>query len=54
MLSNCDYPSRRKVILLSYKFLALGKVSFGKLSFESFKVGDFKLFNKYVFKDLIL
>ena len=45
---------RRKVILLGYEVLELRIISFGKISFGSFKEGDLKLFNKFVFKDIVL
>ena len=47
-------PFRGKLNLLGYKVLGLKIVSFGKISYRSFKEGDLKLFNKFVFKDMIL
>ena len=49
-----DRQFRGKLNLLGYKLLELKIVSFGKISHGSFKVGDLKLFNKFVFKDLVL
>ena len=43
-----------KLNLLGYKVLELKIVSFGKISLVSFKEGDLKLLNKFVFKDLLL
>jgi len=48
-----NMQSRRKVNLLVNKVLVLKKVSFGKISLESFKEGDLKLFNKFVIKDIL-
>lgn len=45
---------RRKVILFGYKVLELKKVTFGKISLVSFKEVDLRLFNKFVFKDIVL
>ena len=49
-----DMQSRRKVNLLVNKVLELKIVSFGKISLGSSKEGDLKLFNKFVFKDIVL
>ena len=46
MLYYYDYFSKKKVILYGYEVLELKTVGFEKLSFESFKKGDLKLFNK--------
>ena len=46
--------SRGKLNLLGYKVLELILFSFGKISLRSFKEGDLKLFNKFVFKDKVL
>ena len=46
--------SRGKLNLLGYKVLELKLFSFGKISLRSFKEGDLKLFNKFVFKDKVL
>ena len=45
---------RRKLNILGYKVLEFKIVSLGKISFGSFKEGDLKLFNKFVFKDILL
>ena len=45
---------RGKLNLLGYKVLELKIVSFWKISLGSFKEGDLKLFNKFVFKDILL
>ena len=49
-----DRQFRVKLNLLGYKVLELKIVSFGKISLESLKESDFKLFNKFVFKDILL
>ena len=49
-----DRQFRGKLNLLGYKVLELKTVGFGKISLESFKEGDLKLFNKSVFKDILL
>ena len=49
-----DREFRGKLNLLCYKVLELKIVSFGKISLVSFKEGDLKLLNKFVFKDLLL
>tara|TARA_Y100001968_G_C19284538_1_gene680961 strand:+ start:264 stop:860 length:597 start_codon:yes stop_codon:yes gene_type:complete len=43
-----------KLNLLGYKVLELKIVSFWEISLGSFKEGDLKLFNKFVFKDILL
>ena len=45
---------RRKVNLFVYKVLELKLVSFWKNLLGSFKENDLKLFNKFVFKDIVL
>ena len=45
---------RGKLNLLGYKVLEFKIVSFGKISLRSFKKGDLKLFNKFIFKDILL
>ena len=45
---------RRKLNLLGYKVLEFKIVSFGIISLGFFKEGDLRLFNKFVFKDLVL
>ena len=45
---------RRKVILLGYKVLELKIVSLGEISLGSSKEGNLKLFNRFVFKDIVL
>ena len=54
MISYYENSSRRKEILLGYKLLELKIVSFGKITLGCFNKGDFKLFNKNFFKDLVL
>ena len=49
-----DRQYRGKFNLLSYKVLELNIISFEKISLKSFKEGDLKLFNKFVFKDILL
>ena len=49
-----DKQFRGKLHLLGYKVLELKIVSFGKISLGSFKEVDFKLLNKFVFKDILL
>ncbi len=49
-----DNQFRRKLNLLDYKALELKIVSLGKISFRSFKEGDLKLFNKFIFKGISL
>ena len=48
-----DRQFREKLNLLGYKVLELKIVSFGKISLGSFKEGDLKLFNKFVFKEIL-
>ena len=45
---------REKLKLLSYKVLELKIISFWKISLGSFKEGDLRLFNKFVFKEIEL
>ena len=45
---------RGKLNLLDYKVLELKIISFWKTSLGIFKGGDLKLFNKFVFKDIVL
>ena len=45
---------RGKLNLLGYKVLELEIISFGKISLGSFKSPSLKLFNKFVFKDILL
>ena len=45
---------RGNLNLLGFKVLELKIISFGKISLGSFKEGDLKLFNKFVFKDIVL
>ena len=45
---------REKLKLLCYKVLELKIISFGKISLGSFKEGDLRLFNKFVFKEIEL
>ena len=45
---------RRKLNLLGYKVLEFKIVSFGIVSLGFFKEGYLKLFNKFIFKDLVL
>ena len=54
MLSYYENSSRRKEILLGYKLLELKIFSFGKITLGFYNKGDFKLFNKNFFKDLVL
>jgi len=49
-----DRQFREKLNLLGYKVLELKIVSFGKISLGSFKESYLKLFNKFVFKDILL
>ena len=49
-----DNQFRGKLNLLGYKVLELKRLSFGKISLGSFKEGDFKLLNKFFFKDILL
>ena len=48
-----DSQFRGKLNLLGYKLLELKIVIFWKISLGSFKEVDFKLFNKFVFKDIL-
>ena len=45
---------RENLNLLSYKILELKIVGFGKISLGSIKEVDLKLFNKFVFKDIVV
>ena len=45
---------RRELNLLGHKVLDFNIVCFGIIILEFFKEGDLKLFNKFVFKDLVL
>ena len=49
-----DRQFRGKLNLLGYKVLESKIVSFWKILLGSFKEGDLKLFNKSVFKDILL
>ena len=49
-----DSQFRGKLHLLGYKVLELKIVSWGKISLESLKEGDLKLFSKFVLKDIVL
>ena len=49
-----DSQFRGKLNLLVYKVLELKVFSFWKISLGSFKEGDLKLFNKFVFKEILL
>ena len=49
-----DRQFRKKLNFLVCKVFKLKIVSFGKTSLGSFKEGDLKLFNKFVFKDVVL
>ena len=49
-----DRQFRGKLNLLDYEVLELKIVGFGKILLGSFKVGNLKLFNKFVFKDILL
>ena len=49
-----DRQFNGKLNLLGYKVLELKIVSFGKISLGSFKEGDLKLLNKFVFRDILL
>ena len=49
-----DRQFRGNLNLLGYKVLELKIVSFWKISLGSFKEGDLKLFNKFIFKDILL
>ena len=49
-----DKQFRGKLNLLGYKVLEFKIVSFVKISLRSFKKGDLKLFNKFIFKDILL
>ena len=45
---------RGKLNFLDYKILEFKIIWFGKILLESFKEGDLKLFNNFVFKDIEL